>query len=122
MAGPEAVAEMIKTDLKTGLTDQNEKYRDLTYGSNEAKPYKPSSFCALFFGAMNDFVLRILIVFAIVSLVAEMIFSDKRHIGKSKIQIMIYVSLDRECGNHDSSSRCFWSRSMERLVKREAVR
>jgi magnesium-transporting ATPase (P-type) len=76
------LASGLKVDLKIGLTEENFDLRDETYGSNMKEPYKVTPFCRLFIGAMNDFMLKVLIVCAFISIVVEMIFSDHREIGK----------------------------------------
>lgn len=72
------LAEMLRSDCKRGITAADFEARDQHFGSNEKKPAERSSFCSLFLAALNDFMLKVLIVSAVISIVVEMIFSNHR--------------------------------------------
>ena len=61
------------------------KEREEHFGSNYKAPQKRTPFCRLFLGALDDFMLKLLLVCAVVSISIDMGFadaSDRSH-GKS---------------------------------------
>lgn len=58
--------------------------REEAFGSNYKEPQKRTPFCVLFYGALQDFMLKLLIVCAIISLVFDLSFADndERTTGK----------------------------------------
>ena len=61
----------------TGICEDEKKEREEYYGSNRREPPKRTPFCKLFFGALEDFMLRILLVCAIISISFDMGFAAK---------------------------------------------
>jgi len=43
--GVNALIEGLKSNIKSGLVEDSHELRDLTYGSNESRPYVMSTFC-----------------------------------------------------------------------------
>lgn len=71
-------------DVKVGLTGSDFKSRSDQFGSNYREPLKAKSWITLFFGALDDFMLKVLIVAAIFSIVFDMILAhpEERSHGK----------------------------------------
>lgn len=84
----------LQTDIHNGLEGNDFDERDAYFGSN----YKPpptrtrksrmdnvTAYCKFFCAAMNDLMLKVLIVCAIISITVSMIFEeDHRETGKFK--------------------------------------
>lgn len=80
--GVEGIAEKLFSDVKNGLTPNDIEERDLVFGSNAKDPPKRSSFCKLMLQALDDLMLKVLIVAALISLIISMIFEgDHREIA-----------------------------------------
>jgi Ca2+ transporting ATPase len=79
MAG---LAENLRTSFEHGLTPVDFDKRNEHFGSNKKQPSKRTPFCTLFFGALDDFMLKLLLVCAVVSISIEVGFaeeSDRSH-------------------------------------------
>ncbi len=79
------------------------------FGSNAKPPLERTGFWALFWMALDDLMLKILIVAAIVSMVIEMVF-EKDHRATGKLG---NGSVDRRCSYFSSSVDCHLCHSME---------
>lgn len=81
--GVEGLAETLKVNLKKGLLEFDFNERDQHFGSNYRAPQKRNPFCKLFIGALDDFMLKILMVCAVVDIGVDMGFStnDNRSIA-----------------------------------------
>lgn len=80
--GIEGVLQKLKVDPKVGLDDQNRddlQKRDAQFGSNYKPPPVASPFCSFFLGAMDDFMLKILLACAFFSIVIDMSLADAEH-------------------------------------------
>ena len=75
------MAATLKCDLAKGLTPEDFDARDGHFGSNYKAPPQRTPFCRLFLGALDDFMLKLLMVCAFVSITVEMYFSDHKSIG-----------------------------------------
>lgn len=64
------------TDLEKGLTPIDFDEREISFGSNYKPPAKRTPFCKLFFGALEDFMLRLLLVCACVSIIFDEAFAN----------------------------------------------
>jgi hypothetical protein len=59
-----------------GLTPVDFQEREGHFGSNYRPPPKRTPFCKLFIGALDDFMLKLLLVCAVVSISIEVGFAD----------------------------------------------
>jgi magnesium-transporting ATPase (P-type) len=66
----------LKTSIERGLTPIDFKEREEHFGSNYKSPSKRTPFCKLFLGALDDFMLKLLLVCAVISISIDMGFSD----------------------------------------------
>ena len=66
--GIDGLWDRLKTSIKGGIDVMTLQDREDDFGSNKKDPQKISGFWYLFFSAMNDFMLKILIVAAIISI------------------------------------------------------
>ena len=66
--GVDGLCEKLKTSIKGGIDVITLQDREDDFGSNRKDPPKISGFWYLFFSAMNDFMLKILIVAAVISI------------------------------------------------------
>jgi magnesium-transporting ATPase (P-type) len=68
-------------DPDKGLTENEEEHakRDSQFGSNYKPPPARTPFCTFFIAAMDDFMLKILLVCAVISIVIDMSFAEKGH-------------------------------------------
>lgn len=76
LGGPEGLAEKLFTDTRKGIVPSDLDERDRVYGSNAKDPYKITPFCKLVLIALDDLMLKVLIVAAIFSIVVSMIFEE----------------------------------------------
>jgi Ca2+ transporting ATPase len=74
--GIEGLGAKLKTDIHTGLKGDDFEIRDDVFGSNTKEKPKRTGFCKLFFMAMDDLMLKILLVSATISIVVSMAFAD----------------------------------------------
>lgn len=73
--GIRGIADKLHTDLDRGLTPIDFEEREASFGSNFKAPIKRTPFCKLFFGALEDFMLRLLLVCACVSIIFDEAFA-----------------------------------------------
>ena len=59
--------------------------RENHFGSNYRAPPKRTPFCVLFFNALEDFMLRLLLVCACISIVLDVSFAEKEERSHGKI-------------------------------------
>ena len=108
--GLAGLQEKLRTNIQRGLTSIDLKEREEHFGSNYKEPQKRTPFCRLFLGALEDFMLRLLLVCAVISISIDMGFaskSDRSH-GKHYHSFSFLSSLDRRschfhrciCGRH----------------------
>jgi magnesium-transporting ATPase (P-type) len=71
------VIDGINSNIDVGLTGDDFEDRDFFYGSNMREPPKRTPFCKLFIGALEDFMLRILLLCAVISISFDMGFAEK---------------------------------------------
>jgi hypothetical protein len=73
--GPTGLAEKLRSNLETGLIPVDFAEREEHFGSNYKAPMVRNPFCKLFFGALDDFMLKLLLVCAVVSICFDMGFA-----------------------------------------------
>ncbi len=76
LSGMEGLAQSLETDLNDGLVPNDLDERDLAFGSNAKEPAKRTPFCKLLLMALDDLMLKVLIVAAFISIVVSMIFEE----------------------------------------------
>ena len=83
-AGIDGICSKLRVDPKVGLTGNDFAERTEKFGNNYRAPLKAKSWCSLFIGALDDFMLKVLIVAAIFSITFDMIIAnpDDRSHGK----------------------------------------
>jgi magnesium-transporting ATPase (P-type) len=75
IGGIEGLCSKLKSDPVRGLNPTDFDERDARYGSNFKAPPVRTPFCELFMGALDDFMLKILMICAVLSITIEMIFA-----------------------------------------------
>lgn len=70
------MAEKLHVSLDRGLTPVDLDERERVFGTNKKDPVKRTPFCTLFFGALEDFMLRLLLVCAVISIAFDMGFAE----------------------------------------------
>jgi Cation transporter/ATPase, N-terminus len=75
--GVAGLCEKLCTSVEYGLSgDLNDvKKREDVFDTNYRAPPQRTPFCTLFFGALEDFMLRLLLVCAAISIIFDMAFS-----------------------------------------------
>jgi hypothetical protein len=71
-------------DVTVGLQGNDFPQRTDYFGNNYRPPMKAKSFCKIFFEALDDFMLKVLIVAATGSLIFEYIGADPDHYSTGK--------------------------------------
>jgi len=84
LAGCETIIQKLKVNLDTGLTGVDFPQRTEHFGNNYREPLKAKSFGKILLAALDDFMLKILIVCALISIFVEMILAEphEREHGK----------------------------------------
>ena len=83
-AGTEGISNKLKVELSRGISGDSFPARTLHFGNNNRPPLKAKTFCKIFFEALDDFMLKVLIVAATLSLVCEYIAADPDHYSTGK--------------------------------------
>jgi magnesium-transporting ATPase (P-type) len=83
--GAHGLLEKLKTSLEHGLTPLDFEERNAIYGNNMKAPPKRTPYWRLFLGALDDFMLKFLLVCAAVEMAIEVGFAeaDERKTGTS---------------------------------------
>lgn len=81
LGGVEGISNKLKVDLNKGLSGDSFPARTEFFGNNYRDPIKAKSFCTIFFEALDDFMLKVLIVAATGSLIFEYIGADPEDYG-----------------------------------------
>ena len=71
-------------DPTKGLDGSSFIARTEHFGNNDREPLKAKTFCTIFFEALDDFMLKVLIVAATGSLIFEYIGAEKEDYGHGK--------------------------------------
>jgi magnesium-transporting ATPase (P-type) len=82
--GVASIMEMLKTNIDQGLTPTDFDARSQAFSNNFKAPPKITPYWKLFLGAMEDFMLRFLIVCASVDIIIECATADKEHLQTGK--------------------------------------
>ena len=73
--GANGLLNALNTDIKQGISAQSLDARDSVFGSNAKDPPTRTGFCKMVLAALDDFMLKLLIVCAFVSIVVEVGFN-----------------------------------------------
>ena len=82
----EGISNKLKVDVNQGLSGKDFPQRTEFFGNNYRAPMKAKTFCKIFFEALDDFMLKVLIVAATASLIFEYIGADPDHYSTGKCQ------------------------------------
>lgn len=82
--GLKGLAERLQVDIKTGLTGHDFVKRTEHFGNNESDPLVAKTFCSLFLGALDDFMLKVLMVASVFSIVLDMSLASPEARGHGK--------------------------------------
>ena len=85
LLGVEGIISKLKVDVKVGLTGSDFKSRNEHFGSNYRDPLKARPFIKLFLEALDDLMLKVLIIASVFSITFDMILAKPkdRTFGKS---------------------------------------
>jgi P-type Ca2+ transporter type 2B len=75
--GNEGLARKLRSSVSEGLLGDDFNKRDKTFGDNVKEPTVRSTFFSLFMEALDDLMLKILIVCAFISIIINMIFEEE---------------------------------------------
>jgi hypothetical protein len=78
------LADKLKSSLETGLIPVDFAEREDHFGSNYKEPAARTPFCKLFFGALDDFMLKLLLVCAVISISFDMGFAGPGELSTGK--------------------------------------
>lgn len=81
----------LKTNYESGLTPVDFDQRDEEFGSNKKPPPKRTPFIKLFIGALDDFMLKLLMVCAVVSIAIEVGFADPADRSHGKLYFIFLI-------------------------------
>ncbi len=75
--GPEHIAFSCGSHIQNGIASKSERSREQFYGHNKNKEVEREGFWNMWLGALDDLMLKILIVAAIVSMIISAIFEEE---------------------------------------------
>lgn len=81
LGGVDGISNKLKVDMATGISGSTFPDRVKAFGDNVREPLKADSFCWIFWKALDDFMLKVLIVAATGSLIFEYIGADPEDYG-----------------------------------------
>lgn len=79
--GSEGLRDALQTSIELGASTLSIEGRKMAFGSNHKEGPQRTKFCDLLLGALDDFMLKILIVCAIFSIVVDTSFATAETIG-----------------------------------------
>ena len=85
MLGLEGLCQKLKVNVETGLNPSDFDERTTFFGNNFRKPLEAKKFCTLFWAALDDFMLKVLLVCAVFSIAFEMGTADADHRKTGKL-------------------------------------
>ena len=91
VTGLEGISNKLKASTKTGISTVSLPSRTEFFGNNYREPIKAKKFCTIFLEALDDFMLKVLLVAATGSLAFEYIGADADHYSTGKCQVMPVV-------------------------------
>lgn len=83
----EGLRDKLKTDYDKGLTGLDLAEREAVFGTNRKPPAQKVSFFKLFLGALDDFMLKLLLVCACISIAIDVGFAEPENRSHCKIHI-----------------------------------
>jgi magnesium-transporting ATPase (P-type) len=89
-----ALQEGLRSNYSEGLTPVDFAEREAAFGSNKKPKAKKVSFFSLFFGALDDFMLKLLLVCACISISIDVGFANPDERGTGKFTALTPCSLD----------------------------
>ncbi len=121
--GLNGIVSRLKSSIDRGLTPNDFDQRKEQFGNNMKTPPKITPYWRLFLGALNDFMLKFLMVCAVIELAIEVGFADphERQTGTAPPILTVYYSLDRRFRYF---LRCFHRgrcRFVQRLAKGKTI-
>lgn len=82
--GIEGISNKLKVEVTKGLDGGDFPARTDSFGNNYREPIKAKSFCKIFLEALDDFMLKVLLVAATASLIFGFIGAEPGHYGHGK--------------------------------------
>lgn len=82
------LASQLGTDLTIGLSETDFKERESKYGSNYKPPPKRTPFYIFLLRALQDFILKVLLVCATISTTVELVFAEPDERSHGNIDII----------------------------------
>lgn len=86
LQGMDSLCEALDVNINAGISTRDLQIREDVFGTNYKAPPERTPFCELLLGALDDFMLKILIVCAIFSIVVEMIFATPENRGHAWVE------------------------------------
>jgi magnesium-transporting ATPase (P-type) len=83
----------LKTNFKEGLVPLDFDDREEAFGNNKKAAAKRVSFFSLFFGALDDFMLKLLLVCACISIAIDVGFAEPEERSHCKILTDHFLTL-----------------------------
>ncbi|MFW8664609.1 cation-transporting P-type ATPase, partial [Candidatus Phytoplasma citri] len=85
------LVEELKTNLKTGLTEQQVRTRLIENGLNELFKTKPQSLIKKFFSQLNNFFIYILLIAAFINLIIGILTSHQEELYEGILILIIIL-------------------------------
>jgi magnesium-transporting ATPase (P-type) len=119
IGGASGIIEKLKSHEKNGITPELNEQRKLAFGSNWKDPIVAESCCSMFKGALDDFMLKLLTICAIVSITVDMSMAEpheRSHAWIDGFAIMVAVLVVSGVG-----SIVDWNKEKTFVAKRNAT-
>ena len=89
----QGICEKTRSNIDQGLTPVDFPQREQWFGSNAKNPPKLTPFFKLFLGALDDFMLKFLLVCAVIDLSIEVGFAEGSERNTGKCYCLITVDI-----------------------------
>jgi len=96
LGGVESILDKLDLDPTAGASANSLGAREAAFGTNFKPPPQRTGFCVLLYQALDDFMLKLLIVCAIIQIVIDMSFADAHDLAHAWIEgfgILVAVAI-----------------------------
>ena len=96
LGGVESILDKLDLDATAGASANSLHDREAAFGTNFKPPPTRTGFCVLLYQALDDFMLKLLIVCAIIQIVIDMSFADAHDLAHAWIEgfgILVAVAI-----------------------------
>jgi len=127
LGGIESILDKLDLDPTAGASANSLEAREDAFGTNFKPPPRRTGFCVLLYQALDDFMLKLLIVCAIIQIVIDMSFADAHDLAHAWIEgfgilvAVAIVSLVTAWSDHSKEEQFLKQQSLAESTKTVTV-